>query len=761
MTPRAVCLVLVVILVCSEIPHTSQESADILVGCFKSGTIAQEANTSFHPLNSNAGDSVNTCVSACSTNFYRYAALHNGLNCSCSSNYGSLGIAEESQCNKPCRANTTQICGGEYASTVYDTGQKAPGPPTLLEVFNISQHGFRVSWLPPAAPNGPLHSYTVTAELLKTYSRLQLSPVMSWTYSATVNSADVLDLHPGSEYRVKVQAESDNGEGVPAQLFVGTHVGDPDIPNEPEIIQKLVSEGQILIKFTEGMSENGPVTGYRVVVICGIADFEPDLLDSYYNAEKKGLPYYIAASLGPKAWTQNFTVGDGHRYGDYDNVRLHFDDARCNENDIQIALGVVSSDENHTCISYSSLHSEKSVKIIMPEPKEEGLESGLIAAIVVCSVLLVLVVIAYFAARHFAPQRQGASRMEDPQEMCLQGPMIEVENYGYLAEEDEEENRTDHYDRLKKILWDIPRNFLDIQSNNILGRGEFGTFMKGTVLQNGYPIPTAIHCIEDGMLSAATKRSMLQELALLINCATGNHSNIIRLVGTCESPEMLYVVLEYHPATLKDILLESRTLERPGYDRDLSSVCSLPQQAFLQIAIGIAQGMAHLANNKVIHKQLAACSILMADGMVPKITNFGIAKCNRSQVVSDFTRWTAREIFRSQHFTVKSDVWAMGCLMWEMAALGGTLYSNVPTAEVAARVMRGLRPPHLSHVSDELYQLMLQCWQLDLDERPDFSEISASLCELINNSETHLDWNVVPGFQYEQYLSELETIRQR
>ncbi|KAK3914589.1 Putative tyrosine-protein kinase Wsck [Frankliniella fusca] len=761
MTQEAVRLLsFVIISVFAQIANTLQPTTDNLVGCFKSGAIDQNANTTFLPMKSNAGETVDNCVFECSTNFFRYAVLQNGQNCSCSSKYEALGTAEESQCDKPCKGNISQICGGQYASSVYDTGQKVPGPPSSLEVYNISQHGFRVSWLPPAASNGVIHSYTVSAELLKTYSHLQLSPVMSWTYSATVNSADVLDLHPGSEYRVKVLAESDNGVGVPAQIFVGTHVGDPDIPNEPEIVQKYLSDGQIVIRFNEGVSENGPITGYRIVVICGIAEFDQELLDSYYNAEKKGLPYYIAASLGPKAWTQNFTVGDGRRYGDYDNVRLHFDDTKCNENDIQIALGVVSADENHTCVSYSSLHSEKSVKIVMPESKGEGLESGLIAAIVVCSVLLILVVIAYFAARHFAPQRQGASRMEDPQEMCLQGPMIEVENYGYLPEE-EEENRTDHYDRLKKILWDIPRNFLDIQSNNTIGRGEFGSFMKGTVLQNGYPTPSAIQCIEDGMLSAATKRSMLQELALLINCGTGNHSNVIRLVGTCESPEMLYVVLEYHPATLKDILLESRTLERPGYDRDLSSVCSLPQQAFLQIAIGIAQGMAHLASNKVIHKQLAACSILMADGMVPKITNFGIAKCNKSQVVPDFTRWTAREIFRSQHFTVKSDVWAMGCLLWEMAALGGTLYNNVPTAEVAARVMRGLRPQHLSYVSHDLYQLMLQCWQLDLDERPDFAEISTSLCELINNNETHLDWNVVPGFQYEQYLSELETIKQR
>lgn len=66
--------------------------------------------------------------------------------------------------------------------------------------------------------------------------------------------------------------------------------------------------------------------------------------------------------------------------------------------------------------------------------------------------------------------------------------------------------------------------------------------------------------------------------------------------------------------------------------------------------------------------------------------------------------------------------------------LGATPLADISTADVPSRVMRGYRLPQLRVVGDDLYQLMLQCWQLDLDERPTFSEIVNILQNLAENS---------------------------
>lgn len=64
---------------------------------------------------------------------------------------------------------------------------------------------------------------------------------------------------------------------------------------------------------------------------------------------------------------------------------------------------------------------------------------------------------------------------------------------GFVPEtEDEPPN---HYEILKQKIWNIPRNFLDVQSD-ILGWGQYSNVVKGTVRQRGFPIGVMIQAID-------------------------------------------------------------------------------------------------------------------------------------------------------------------------------------------------------------------------------------------------------------------------
>lgn len=101
----------------------------------------------------------------------------------------------------------------------------------------------------------------------------------------------------------------------------------------------------------------------------------------------------------------------------------------------------------------------------------------------------------------------------------------------------------------------------------------------------------AVYSINDKKISQEDKKNMLRDLDVLIRI--GKHENMVALVGTCETTQMVFVVLEYVSMNLKDLLLGSR-------DSLPEKFSNMTENQALDIAINIARGMAHLASNKVL-----------------------------------------------------------------------------------------------------------------------------------------------------------------
>lgn len=97
----------------------------------------------------------------------------------------------------------------------------------------------------------------------------------------------------------------------------------------------------------------------------------------------------------------------------------------------------------------------------------------------------------------------------------------------------------------------------------------------------------------DGQLAKERKREMLQDLNVLIKA--GSHQNIISLIGTHETSDILYIVLEIEQNSLKNILLESRKIDQSTTHR----FCTLPETFIINTYIGIVQGMEYLNKKKV------------------------------------------------------------------------------------------------------------------------------------------------------------------
>jgi len=222
--------------------------------------------------------------------------------------------------------------------------------------------------------------------------------------------------------------------------------------------------------------------------------------------------------------------------------------------------------------------------------------------------------------------------------------------------------------------------------------------------------------------------------------------------------------------SLKDYLRQKRRatqqLHTPQYSYNSIETMTTTNQVLsprdiLTFAWQIARGMEYLSRMKLVHRDLAARNVLLAQGMICKISDFGLT---RDVYVDDTywkksngripVKWLSPESLGEHLYTTKSDVWSYGVLLWELVTLGNTPYPGFQPERLFHMLTMGYRMQKSDHCSNELYGLMSQCWQFVPEERPTFTELVTWTENMLKNSGDYLDLspNLVNNVTYLQPL---------
>ncbi|XP_031570589.1 angiopoietin-1 receptor-like, partial [Actinia tenebrosa] len=368
--------------------------------------------------------------------------------------------------------------------------------------------------------------------------------------------------------------------------------------------------------------------------------------------------------------------------------------------------------------------------------KEAVLAGWIIALIVIFSILFLLIIIAVII---FLCRRRRVQKEKEKQEMFAmssirQEKINEVEKgQPHLKSFT---NKT--YDMSDGSWIDFPRESLVLQ--DVLGSGEFGVVHRGKLMQDGKTIECAVKTLK-GDAGPEQYRALYEELEIMANI--GNHPNLVNLIGATAEEDKLYVIVEFaRHGSLIEYLRSQRLKPEKEYEFELKYVNRL------RIALDVAKGMAFLQSKRCVHRDLAARNVLLADDFVAKVADFGLSRdiyetgeYEKTTGGKVPTRWMAIESLEIRKFTLKSDIWSFGVLLWEIETKGLMPHGAVSYIELVDRLKRGHRLEQPNGTPDELYALMQKCWAADPSDRPNFLDVRDTLETLLSDADDYLEEN--------------------
>lgn len=280
--------------------------------------------------------------------------------------------------------------------------------------------------------------------------------------------------------------------------------------------------------------------------------------------------------------------------------------------------------------------------------------------------------------------------------------------------------------------WEIPRSKILLAEK--LGDGAFGEVFRAEIRNLAEWKTASVVAVKK--LKEGFKDSDVVEFVREVEVMKqiGRHENIINLLGCSNSDEQLYAIVEYALHGSLDNFLKKH---RPDAINKQIEPKVLSQKDLITFGCQIARGMEYLASKRVIHRDLAARNVLVCEGTVLKVADFGLARdihgneYYRKTTASKLPfRWMAPESLENSYYSSQSDVWSFGVLIWEIMTLGDCPYLSWNTDLLLIHLKTGKRLEQPPLCSSELYRFMNKCWELHPKHRPTFGE-AAQYLELL------------------------------
>ncbi|XP_008937769.1 PREDICTED: serine/threonine-protein kinase Nek10, partial [Merops nubicus] len=204
------------------------------------------------------------------------------------------------------------------------------------------------------------------------------------------------------------------------------------------------------------------------------------------------------------------------------------------------------------------------------------------------------------------------------------------------------------------------------------------------------------------------------------------HPNVVRYYRTFLENDRLYIVME---------LIEGVPLGEHFHSLKEKQQ-QFTEERIWHIFIQLCLALRYLHKEKrIVHRDLTPNNVMLGDKDKVTITDFGLAKQKQensklASVVGTIL-YSCPEVVKSEPYGEKADVWAAGCILYQMATLNPPFYSTNMLSLATKIVGAAYEPVPEGLYSEKVSFTIKRCLTPDAEARPDIVEVSSLLSDVM------------------------------
>ncbi|XP_053556212.1 serine/threonine-protein kinase Nek1 [Bombina bombina] len=243
-----------------------------------------------------------------------------------------------------------------------------------------------------------------------------------------------------------------------------------------------------------------------------------------------------------------------------------------------------------------------------------------------------------------------------------------------------------------------------------IGEGSFGIAILVKAKEDGKQY--VIKEIGISKMSNKEREESRREVAVLANM---KHPNIVQYRESFEESGCLYIVMDYCEGgdLFKKINSQKGVL--------------FPEDQILDWFVQLCLALKHVHDRKILHRDIKSQNIFLTKGGTIQLGDFGIARVLNSTVELARTcigtpYYLSPEICENRPYNNKSDIWALGCVLYEMCTLKHAFEAG-NMKNLVLKIIRGSYPPVPVEYSYDLRNLLSLLFKRNPKDRPSINSI--------------------------------------